>query len=223
MATHTVETSLYDSIRDSLMRDINGRDFLPNGKLTELMTSQRIDLELRRSGCCLTKDQAFRQELTKFILEHAMKCFAILVVIDKVQDIKAFYQNDLMDSHLPVTFEFQYGQCIVAKSLDLKSHPPPPADCPISKTFRSLWVRKYLDDFEEKQWLFLAPVFTESNWKRRFHMQCPLPFISLRLPAISRETLFSQVHQRAIQCDHIIGVSLHLSRRHSTNKPQVWS
>jgi hypothetical protein len=207
MSIDTAEANgLYDSIRDSLLKDINERHFLPHGKLKELMTPDRVDLELLRSGCCSMEDHAFRQELTKFIVGQATKCFATLVVIEEVQEIKAFYQNALKDSHLPVTFKFELGRCVDAKSLD-SERDPPRADCPISKTFQGSWTRKHLDDFEEKQWLFLAPVFTENHWKRRFHMQCPLPFISQNKPAISHETLFSRVHQRVIHGDHIIGVS----------------
>lgn len=174
------------------------------------MSPERINLELQKSGRSF-EDQAFRQELTSFILDHATRCFAILVVIDKVQEIRAFYLNDLTDSHLPVTFEFEYGKCVLAKAFGQESHPPPSVDHPVSKTFRGPWMRQHLHCFEEKQWLFLAPVFTESNWKLRFNMQCPLPFLSLPLPAISRETLFSQVHQRFIHSDHIVGVSTHVS------------
>ncbi|KAF8847386.1 HET-domain-containing protein [Acephala macrosclerotiorum] len=197
---------LYAAISPLLEKDVNSRQFLPKGHLEALMNAEKVDLELESSCFTAADGQDAKEILRNFILGRATKCFATLVRIGKVNEIRSFHQNGLTDAYLPLEFKVHKGKCLAANSVEPSSQLDPG---PVEKTFKDLWRIRDIEEFEQKQWLFLAPVFTEEDrdWKRCFHDSCPLPFLS---PPPGRqqdpqETLFSQVRKVALHASHIIG------------------
>ncbi|KAF8847385.1 hypothetical protein BDZ45DRAFT_754949 [Acephala macrosclerotiorum] len=204
---------LCDQIYDKLIVNIHRQYFLPKGDFDGLMTQGNIKLELSRSGCLEGLDPENIIELVNFILSQARKCFATLVFIEKIHEIKTFYQNGLTDKYLPVTFSFPIGangpgKC-VAESLNKVYGQPGTSPVESSFAYPSLWNRNKLQLFQGKQWLFLAPVFKEACWKYVFPDECPLPFLTPEgtpTNQVVKETLFSLVHQTFIHFDHIDGL-----------------
>jgi hypothetical protein len=196
---------LYDRFSEKLIDDPNLRPFLPRGEFEKLMNPRNIEAELFRTGCITTAHSEIElRDLVNFIRNQAKICFATLVFIKKVSEIITFRQNGLTDKHLPLAFEFTEGKCD-AKVLHGDSGFPNVQ--PLTRCFKPPWDRQDREAFAEKQWLFLAPVFTEEDWKHTFHDKCPLPFLQPGAEQIARRTLFSEVRQWEIHSDHIIGVS----------------
>jgi hypothetical protein len=143
------DTYLYSRLSKALIKGTHLPHFLPRGDLDRLITTESIKTELLKTGC-ITKGYSDRKldDLVDFVLNRAKKCFAILVFINKVPEIKTFYQNSFTDEHLPVAFEFPDGKC-EAKALnrdfdylDVK---------PLTKCFKDPWNHQDLDAFAEKQ------------------------------------------------------------------------
>lgn len=198
-------TCLYDQLSEALIKEEQSpRPFLPRGAFDKLITAESIEVELLRTGCITTTQSRTEvQGLVDFILSRAKKCFATLVFIKRVPEIKTFHQNSLTDEQLPVAFEFVEGKCIPSVLDKARSHPDVEL---LSTCFQHPWDRQDREAFAEKQWLFLVPVFTEENWQHKFHDKCPLPFL-YPVEQVARQTLFSEVRQWLIHRDHIAGVS----------------
>lgn len=204
MAASRLRHEIFDSLAQSAVDRLK---FLPEGKLQELITPENIEPELLRAFCNKTADAI--KELSRFITSQAKKVFATLVVIKMVPAIERFHKYSVTDIFLPVRCEFK-GSIWVA---DL------PHATQLAKVFSE---RDEIQDFKEKQWLFLAPVFTIDRWEYPLEEDQPLPFLHLPIPrqSASRETLFSKVEQYMLHTDHVSLKGVNTTQRDQSN-PQL--
>lgn len=101
------------------------------------------------------------------------KLFAILVMVDKPNEILSFIQEDIWDAHLP----FRRTSNTVEWENDgiLEVHQIPEIDRVVN--YRLAW--REVDQFEMYQWYFLAPVFELNSPTMEHHKltkNTPLPF-----------------------------------------------
>ena len=160
------EASSVDSLTDQIMDrykkavfDNRPRDFLPEGRLVEIITDASVLEELW--GEEDDPDDNKDQDLVDFILKVAIKLFAIALVSQvrgsklrtAMEDFKA---TNYGDKDLPVTMD--------------------PTQKP--SAFRSkLWKKLVYRNFLENQWIFIAPVFQEGRFKLDLAPEHIFPFI----------------------------------------------
>ena len=214
------DPSLGDQLLSQIIDNERTPKYLPVGALERLMTDKNIRAELDDHEC-ISPD--IKDTLVDYIRNKARKCFATLIFMKMVPRIEFFRQCGLADEYLPFEFVNVGDICKVKISngtfIDIES----------PKRFYSKpqWDKLTWGDFIEKQWRFLAPVFTKDVWQHEFHKDCPMPFLMPDPDSdkqIHRETLFSDVRQWRIHSDHIKGVSSRISNLiPKANFRKVWT
>lgn len=169
------------------------QDFLPQHCLAQLITNETIVMEFQEEDIDDTKYDPRResdQQLLAFILEHARKVFATTVLCE-------ISGNKLYRTMM--TFQKSKVQ---DKSLPLKNET-------LSTTLTgSVWSNLKKKNFWEKQFIFLAPIFSKSEFKLDLEAQHIFPFTWVSNDA--KEGTFSQVYQVKIHdSHHDMIVSLH--------------
>jgi hypothetical protein len=131
------------------------RLFLPEGCLKDLVTQDTVCRETPKLL------EASNKSLLEFILNRATKVFAIAVVCRIQNDdlctvMKKYRKHNFCDASLPLDNEFR------------KHHP----------AFHSrFWGPFMLNEFYEKQWMFLSPVFSSKEFVYDLARSSILPFI----------------------------------------------
>lgn len=184
------------NLRTDLSRRMIGDDlecnkFFPEGSISSLLTEESIKEYMSEAD----------QELIEFLSKKAKKVFGIVLVScglrgnGLVGPMKAFKQLGFTDDLLPVenltkdNCRFQGGsQCSHKTALDIFHGEPLPfdfTDC---------------ENFYEKQWSFLAPIFAPEDLKLELDIKRVLP-IEEREHA-PRQGYFSDVWNVKIHRDH---------------------
>ena len=174
-----------ESLRDrivALRRETSDRrlSFVPEGTLENIMSTESIRAELRRSGARIYEEP----ETIEIIRQGGIKTFAILVYIYKADRVANFIENeqlqkDGIDSKLPYS-----------SRADLK---------------RMLPLGNDAAEFFEKQWEFTAPVFRRRAGHRCLYEETIFPFLeSERLG----EGGFGIVYKEKLHESHIMADSL---------------
>lgn len=177
---------------------IDGRRFIPIDQLDELITEEAIKSELVKAKI----RGGATPHLLKYVLEHARKIFAILVMIEDSELIEGILLEGLMDTHLPLGFDRSHrgrdsGPKRVVRSYNLNSDT---LDMSTNwAVFQSLKPHR-IERFCLYQWMFLAPVFTGGDFRYFLHRDCPMPYVDL--PASMEETRFSHHSQVFKVCIH---------------------
>lgn len=78
----------------------NGRKFMPNGVLKEILTSKTLPDIL--SDSALQIEAYKREDTAEVILREAKKIFAVLVDLELHHEISRFIEHDLLDEKLPI-------------------------------------------------------------------------------------------------------------------------
>ncbi|KAI8626158.1 hypothetical protein F5Y19DRAFT_478763 [Xylariaceae sp. FL1651] len=183
------EPSLKENIVEALLISdtrLGGQKFLPANKMTELLTHRSIKAELDASGVKPS------DELVASVLDRACRLFLTLVWIENVEAIESLLDVGFVDSCLPVGISksrapngrFRWAisplrdknSTISAFQDDAGSSQPRLE--PWSEAFKK-WRSVYTEAFADKQWLFLAPIFTPKTLEYRFEQECPLPFLTI--------------------------------------------
>lgn len=143
--------------------------FLPIDKLEELITHQTVYQVLQRHSCFELKTHDDLDFLTHAICDEASpiatrsealttrkKIFATLVLIDRVDAIEAFVQEDLYDVHLPVHLPIAHSD-LYGSVYRMSMRGGGKEKIPIN--LFSSWKFFQREIFEQYQWQFLAPFF----------------------------------------------------------------
>jgi hypothetical protein len=155
--------------------------------MTELLTDQNIRTELEAAGLYASDTD----RLVVWVLNRARRVFMTLVWIENVEAIESLLQFNFNDSCLPLgisrsRFPTRRFRWVVSSLRDqektfsvfqdqkISSQSKPP---PWSAAFNK-WRPMLTEAFADKQWLFLAPIFTPATLKYRFDKECPLPFLT---------------------------------------------
>lgn len=156
--------------------------FLPRGSLDEILTRDVLleDFDLEAAGADGSDDR--HEELIEFILQRAKTLFAICVMIDLgnlLRAMAAFKQANFSDQNLPVSREDIFG---------------------LSCFSELAWRHSDKFKFLETQWTFLAPVF--SRMQINLEPEHILPFTSLGKEV--KEGTFGRVYQVTLHPSHQI-------------------
>ncbi|KZL81213.1 serine threonine protein kinase [Colletotrichum incanum] len=108
-----------------------------------------------------------RRNITKRVLfSNSRKVFLVLVLLDLSWDIEKLLDAGLTDSDLPLVKD---GHIFMSEFDNGRKF-----------TLPEEWSSQMVDQFLDKQWRVLAPVFTASGEHRTFDSQYPLPFEKIR-------------------------------------------
>lgn len=129
--------------------------FVPEGALDDVITTENIRLTLRDSNAPRDREV----ECIRWIEQGGKKTFAILVLIQRARNIVKFIereqlQSDSLDSKLP------YGSKADVEKFLLKSD---------------------AEDFFERQWEFVSPIFRHKACHRSLHGRTILPFLETKI------------------------------------------
>ncbi|KAK1991583.1 kinase domain-containing protein [Colletotrichum falcatum] len=157
--------SLYEAIKrkygvDNLQGE---RKYVPIDVLDELVTMEGIYKELCRSPKHQVLMRGSRRHLAERVVNsNARKLFLVLVLLDRCSDMDKLLKSGLTDNDLPLV---KQGHSFRSDTDRGKSFSLPPK-----------WSGPTADQFLEKQYRVLAPVFGTSGEHRMFHPRRPMPF-----------------------------------------------
>lgn len=161
------EDSLYRQLYNSrLSDDLSRRKYIPNSELREIVARDNIITELHehQNRWSLKRFRQNSTNLANRILESGQKLFVILVNLRLSWGVKNLLDAGLTDEDLPLS---KRGNQLYSSVDPARSFKWP-----------SDWGLEKLDDFVEKQWLVLAPVFCAGGAHRTLAPECPLPFVT---------------------------------------------
>ena len=178
------QRGLYDAIFEKLVRsEFSQKPFLPQDDLETLITEDTVKEEL--DNALGTVDSS----LVKYIAKHARKIFATLVIQDKVMKAANLERSGFNDDYLPIANEESGLTSLSGLSRDRHAW----------KWFKG-WTTQERNDFCEKQWTFLSPIFESNSTMEVLHRDCRLPFITH--DSKSGAGSFSFVHKATIHHAH---------------------
>jgi hypothetical protein len=178
--------------------------FLPETTLKQLLGKQEVTKALEKSGSSLQTDISM---LTSFVSEKATRLFAILAWSNDEHLIDQFYQRRFGDDHLPIEWSYDKDNGFAKVSLQtdnggpINHHPFNNHQC-----CNDIWLDNFCSNY---QWLFLSPVFSESQFRYVFPSSMRMPFVDL-LPISQKESFFSVVQQQRIHRGHLPTNYIHL-------------
>lgn len=164
----SAQGSLYRQLFDSrLSDDLHHRKYIPNNELRKILARDNIISELNEhhKRWSLKRIRQNSTNLANRILESGQRLFVILVNLSLSWGVKNLLDAGLTDKDLPLS---KRG-----------NHLSSPVDPARSFKWPSEWGLEKLDDFVEKQWLVLAPVFATRGAHRALAPECPLPFVTV--------------------------------------------
>ncbi|QYS92815.1 Protein kinase domain-containing protein [Trichoderma simmonsii] len=169
-ATNDNTSITYDQIKDKCSNNPDGGNkipegcslFLPKDKAESLMQPESVESTLRQHF----EDMDIK-DLARYVMTHAKQVFLTLVFSNTVNKIKNLRNSGFKDEDLPV--------CIKSRKI-CKANSNSPLEC-----FAD-WKSMDIDNFCERQWIFLAPVFHEKKFMYEFDGQHRLPYLSAKQP-----------------------------------------
>lgn len=171
--TSTIEqmatkVSLYRQLHDSrLSDDLSRRKYIPNSELRKIVARDNIITELNKhqKRWSLKRMRQNSTSLANRILESGQKLFVILVNLRLSRGVKDLLDAGFTDEDLPLSKRGDHLSSAIDRAKSFK--------------WPTEWELENLDDFVEKQWLVLAPVFATEGVHRTLAPECPLPFVSV--------------------------------------------
>lgn len=187
-SSSNAEERLGDQIVKKLQRSaFDKKVFLPEGCIHELITKTAVVKEL-----AFTKEEMEKEsstKLLKFIMEKGPKIFAITLLAgygfpskDLRKAMNHFRRSSFGDESLPVMDE-------------TKSNHPFFGESP-----KSPWGAMSILNFCDKQWAFLAPVFSEKRLNLQLNDDDILPFTCQDNDV--KSGAFGEVHQVTVHPSH---------------------
>jgi hypothetical protein len=185
-ARRTLQQRLFSALQPTHQ---GKKEFFPRNVLSTIITEQCVREELLKHLDADIHNKKVIAEYAKKICEkiefedneiRKIKCFrkifVILVLIEKTPGIIKFLEKDVNDSDLPlVMVERPHEKG--AYDLRLSRNPTKRLKC-----FSKKWTLLHIKNFEEYQWMTLAPFFARGGHKdvRHYPLQDKviLPFIS---------------------------------------------
>ena len=159
------------------------RDFLPQSSVDQFVTRAAIIEELKDEDRDLDNNED--KYLVDFIHQSAKKVFATAIITgiggnDLYKAMREFKDNNFQDESLPLKKD---------------------AICKLPCFSGKFWNKLRTYDFLRNQWIFLAPVFSKSQFKLDLEPEHIFPFtwVSNDPP---KEGTFSQVYQVTIHEAH---------------------
>lgn len=145
-------TTLRDQLFDVRIKNVEGKYFIPNKALEDVLSADKI----RTCILCSSIEEIRRTDVLRVIESGGKRVFAILLLLGKESLMDNFVQNDHMlqgtnlDSKLPLHLE-----TLETVLLD----------------------ERVASEFCQRQWELLPPFFQEDRNHRTFESETVLPFI----------------------------------------------
>ncbi|KAH7371419.1 kinase-like domain-containing protein [Pyrenochaeta sp. MPI-SDFR-AT-0127] len=187
---HSLANNILNSFVAGTFHD-PARNYLPKKTIDNLINLDAIGRELKKiernpSADIVKYDSKFRSQLASWIFGRARKVFAITIQCDLeayhlLLSMRLFRKHGFDDDKLPLENP---------RGLSVSSQVFPP----------QIWTPLKLDNFYDKQWRLLAPVFTPHKYVYDLDAECILPFTPDG--AIPHEGTFSSVSRIKIHEDH---------------------
>lgn len=198
------EISLDDLLRSRSVRTAGAdyQRFIPSTVLDDLITPGNVQRELDRVGAQRLSLEALQVVCNWRKKGTLRKTFAILCLIQKPSEIKAFIEEDLADNCLPYRFSAKLNE--VFRNVESEPTQPP------VRLFRTArWRPVEREAFNAYQWQLLAPHFILGG-EFHYHLASEqiLPFVHPHNvnEVNEMETVhnggFSQVHKVEIHPEH---------------------
>jgi hypothetical protein len=163
---------LFDHFREDVL--FSGREFLPHGVASQLVTDKVILEEL-----ALDDEEPRAPLLLKFIRERAKLVFLTAIMLELkpkelLKVMKTFQDNEFDDDRLPVGYSES-----------------------VTPFAGQLWSARRKRAFAENQWRFLVPVFAKGRSSKRYPNEQILPFIWKDSPisAVSSYVFKAKIHK----------------------------
>lgn len=193
MALYKLITELASCVEEEFASTGGGEEFLPDNKLTELVTRREVQSAFQNAGISGAED------LVDFVLNDAKRLFLILVMMtskseEKLSLLRGLQHDGINDTSLPIGFKRENKQCY-GYSLEGRH------DGPRFAIFND-WERNERDLFESNQWRFTAPVFDNSRFRFHFATKRILPYLKVA-PKPSSSGFFGEVSRIEIHSAHI--------------------
>ncbi|KAI3532834.1 TOL [Colletotrichum filicis] len=169
--------------------------FLPEGCIERLVTERAIAVQLFGSDVT----QPSETDLIRFVRGKAKKVFAIAVCCgfnntDLLVTARFFQSIDFTDSHLPIANSGSNDPGSSAWNLPFPFDKMPESDV------KQIWNGWKVNMFYERQWGFLAPVFSTTVFQHDLSPDCIFPFTWVN--SIRKAGTFSHVYEVQIHPEH---------------------
>lgn len=183
--------------------------FMPNEEIEAFVTKKNVEATLDE---LLGLDE-YSKDLTQYIVKRAPRTFLTCIYIGaeylkRQACIEILRKAEFADTNLPV-------RTVVVK--DAKDGDEPYEVCATGSddplVCFSKWGARLQADYEEKQWIFLAPTFEERVFSYEYHQNEQMPFVYLPNPNPAGG-FFGKVLKLGLHEDHHCLPSFHLVRSH---------
>ncbi|KAJ4328820.1 hypothetical protein N0V84_000607 [Fusarium piperis] len=187
------DPDLRDEIFGAMQENNEGKKFVPANAIARLASRGAVEVELRGKFAA-----APLAKLVNYVFDKpAIKVFLILVLCRNVGVMAKIYNCRIGDEHLPLDEQATTSDGKQFQSLSENMNPRSFLD--------SLFSRRLADreEFLERQWFFMAPVFTREKFAHKLHSRCPLPFV----PFTAKDKAQSTPHGGL--CGSVIEIKVH--------------
>ncbi|UPK91666.1 hypothetical protein LCI18_002601 [Fusarium solani-melongenae] len=172
--------------------------FVPQDKMGPLTQRGNVELTLNEE---LTNPEDIR-ELTDYVVGKAEKVFLLLIYSDAIKYIRDLQRADFTDNDLPVIVRESEDGSGVSVHRWRANNTSTYAEEQSLAGFRS-WPESKLEDFFEKQWIFLAPVFAQDKFAHVLYSRSPLPYMRTQgSDTSSGEGHFGTIRKRGLHNGH---------------------
>jgi len=181
--------------------------FMPNKDLESFVTEKNVEATLDE----LLGHHEYNKDLTDYIVKKSPKTFLTCIYIGaeylkRQACIEILQKADFTDTNLPI-------RTVMVK--DTKDGDEPYEVCATGSddplACFSKWGARLQAEYEEKQWIFLAPTFKERVFSYEFHQNEQMPFVYLPNPNPAGG-FFGKVLKLGLHKDHQSLPSFHLVR-----------
>ncbi|KAI1878296.1 uncharacterized protein JN550_000478 [Neoarthrinium moseri] len=172
-------TDIYDELNFRHTKEsadvVGGQEFVPVQWQASVLTTANVKATLSQAGLSASS-------LVDFVIHKASKVFLTLVFAGNVDCLTGLHSAGFDDDALPIGME----QGPVGAGLE--SRVPRFTVASMNKTTHKLetvwsifdtWPTRQIRAFEQNQWQFLAPTFTDDRFFYALHKKCPLPLVSV--------------------------------------------
>ncbi|KAJ3468292.1 hypothetical protein MRS44_002357 [Fusarium solani] len=164
------DLDLRDKISEATQDSNEGKKFIPADAIVWLASRETVKAELMDSF----SDELVAGLVNYVITKPAIKVFLILVMCKNISAMDKIQGSGFGDQHLPLDEQIITKDGKRQRQLQSLSQLSDPG--PVLEPLRS-WRVADRREFLEKQWAFMAPVFTTKKFAYKLHNRCPLPFI----------------------------------------------
>ncbi|KAL6357016.1 hypothetical protein LRP88_10633 [Fusarium phalaenopsidis] len=165
-----VDLDLRDKIFDAMQENNEGKEFIPADVIACLASRDAVEAELMGKA----RHGRLARLIDYIFNKPAIKVFLILVSCDNVGAMDEISASGFGDKHLPLDEQVTTNGGKRQSQLQSLSQ-----NCDAGSVLDPLlsWRLAQRRVFLEKQWVFMAPVFTREKFAYKLHNRCPLPFI----------------------------------------------